>query len=218
MKKTIISVFVIALAITACKSDKKVETSVAKEVKIVQEATTSAFKSVAKGSRLTWKATHLGGLQPRFGTVQVQSANVLVTNKVLTNASFVVNLASLSVDNFDKGAEDKGKLEGHLKSDDFFNIEKHPTVTFEMTKLTPLTGDYNNEMTGNLTIMGVTKSITFKTNVAIHPEAVAINSEDFTINRQDWGLSYHSEGDKGIPKDYLIDNGIGFTVNVKVEK
>ena len=52
-------------------------------------------------------------------------------------------------------------------------------------------------MTGNLTISGVTKSITFKTNVAINKEAIAINSEYFTINRQDWGLSYHSEGDKG---------------------
>ncbi len=218
MKKTIISAFVIALAFIACKSDKKVETSAAKEVEIIKEVDTQTYKKVAKGSQLKWRATHLGGLQPRFGTVKLDKASVLVNDNKITNATFVVDLATLSVDNFDEGAEQKGKLEGHLKSADFFNIEKYPTATFEMTKLTPLTGNYNSEMTGNLTISGVTKSITFKTNVAVHPEAVTINSEDFIINRQDWGLSYHSEGDAGVPKDYLIDNGIGFTVNVKIER
>jgi len=218
MKKTIISAFVIALAFTACKSDKKVETSTAKEVEVVKKVDTQTFKTVANGSQLKWRATHLGGLQPRFGTVQVKEAVVLVNDEKVTNGKFVIDLNTLTVDSFEKGDERKDELQKHLKSDDFFNIEKHPTVTFEMTKLTPLTGDYNSEMTGNLTISGVTKSITFKTNVAVHPDAVAFNSEDFTVNRQDWGLSYHSEGDEGIPKDYLIDNGIGFTVNVKVEK
>ena len=218
MKKTILSAFVIALAFTACKSDKKVETSTAKDVEVVKKADTQTFKTVANRSQLKWRATHLGGLQPRFGTVKIQEASVLVNDNKVTNATFIVDLASLSVDSFDEGAEQKGKLEGHLTSADFFNTDKYPTATFELTKLSPLTGDYNSEMTGNLTISGITKSITFKTNVAVHPDAVAINSEDFTINRQDWGLSYHSEGDEGIPKDYLIDNGIGFTVNVKVGK
>jgi len=218
MKKTILSVFILALAFTACKSDKKVETSTAKEVEVVKKADTQTFKTVAKGSQLKWRATHLGGLNPRFGTVKLKDATVLLNDNKVTNATFVVDLNTLSVNSFDKGSEDKAKLEEHLKSADFFNTGKFPTATFELTKLTPLTGDYNSEMTGNLTISGVTKSITFKANVAVHPDAVAINSEDFTINRQDWGLSYHSEGDKGIPKDYLIDNGVKFTVNVKVEK
>ncbi len=218
IKKIISSVFIIALTFTACKSDKKVETSDAKEVEVVKKAETKTYATVAEGSKLKWHATHLGGLQPRFGVVKLQSANVSTTNKVLTNAKFVVDLATLSVDNFEKESEQKRKLETHLKNEDFFNIEKNPTVNFEMTKLTPITGNYNSKITGNLTISGVTKNITFKANVEVYDDAVAISSEDFTINRQDWGLSYHSEGEIGIPKDYLIDNGIRFTVNIKVEK
>ena len=109
-------------------------------------------------------------------------------------------------------------MEGHLKSADFFNIEKYPTARFELTKVKENKGDYNSKITGNLTILETTKSISFNANIAVLDNSVAINSEDFSVNRQDWKLSYHTEGDVGVPKDYLITNAIGFTINVAVTK
>lgn len=219
MKKIIISVFVIGLIFTACKKEnKEIETSHAKEVTVTKQEDTQTYKNIAKGSRVKWSAAHFGGVQGRFGTVQLISGNVLVNNDEVTNGNFVIGLNSLSVDNFGPEGKQKESLEAHLKNEDFFNIGKFPTIAFEITDINRTTGDYNSEITGNLTILETTKSVTFKANIAIHPEAVAINSVDFKINRQDWGLSYNTEGDVGVPKDYLIDDNIGLTINVKVEK
>lgn len=216
MKKAAIALFVIAVAFTSCKNkEKKVETKDAQEVEIVKVVETITYNTVKEGSMLKWRAAHLGGVQKRFGTTSLKSASVLLNDSELTNATFVVDLSSLTVDNFED-AKQKEKLEGHLKSPDFFNIEKYPTANFELTNVEKATGDYNSKITGNLTILEVSKSITFNANIAVLDNSVAINSEDFSVNRQDWGLSYHTEGDAGVPTDYLIANTVGFTINVAV--
>ena len=218
MKKAAITLFVIAIAFTSCKNkEKKADTKDAQEVEIVKAAETETYNTVKEGSMLKWRAAHLGGVQKRFGTTMLKSATVLLNDNVVTNADFVIDLASLTVDSFDD-AESKGKLEGHLKSPDFFNIEMHPTAKFELTNVEKTTGDYNSKITGNLTILEVSKSITFNANIAVLDNSVAINSEDFSVNRQDWGLNYHTEGDAGVPADYLIANTVGFTINVSVIK
>jgi len=218
MKKVIISLFVLAVTFTACKdSGKKVETKEAQEVEIVKEAETVTYSTVKEGSGLKWRASHLGGTGARFGKTKLKVAKVLLNDNKVTNAKFIVDLSSLTVDNFND-AEQKGQLEEHLKSADFFNIEKYPTARFELTKVEEVKGDYNSKITGNLTILETTKSISFSANIAVLENSVAINSEDFSVNRQDWKLSYHSEGDAGVPKDYLIADNIGFTINVAVAK
>ncbi|NQY30011.1 MAG: YceI family protein [Flavobacteriaceae bacterium] len=218
MKKVVISLFVLAITFTACKdSGKKIETKEAQEVEIVKKAETVTFDKVKEGSELKWRASHLGGTGARFGKAKLKSGNVLLNNNKVTNAKFIMDLSSLTVDNFDD-AEQKGQLEGHLKSADFFNIEKYPTVIFELTKVEETKGVYNSKITGNLTILETTKSITFNANITVLANSVAISSEDFSVNRQDWKLSYHTEGDAGVPKDYLIANTIGFTIDVAVTK
>ncbi|PHS03540.1 MAG: hypothetical protein COA88_15670 [Kordia sp.] len=218
MKKVVISLFVLVISFTACKdSGKKVETKEAQEVEIVKKAETVTYSTVEEGSELKWRASHLGGTGARFGKAKLKFAKVLLNNNKVTNAKFIVDLNSLTVDNFDD-AESKEQLEGHLKSADFFNIEKYPTARFELTKIEENKGDYNSKITGNLTILETTKSISFNANIAVLDNSVTINTEDFSVNRQDWKLSYHTEGDVGVPKDYLIANAIGFTINVAVTK
>jgi len=218
MKKVVISLFVLAVAFTGCKdSGKKVETKEAQEVKIVQKSETLTYSTVKEGSVLQWRAFHLGGTGARFGTAKLKHATVLLNDNKVTNAKFIVDLTSLSVDNFEDEKQ-KEQLEGHLKNEDFFNVEKFPTARFELTKVEENKGDYNSVITGNLTILETTKSISFNANIVTSEKEVAIKSEDFSVNRQDWKLSYHSEGDAGVPKDYLIANNIGFTIKVILTK
>ena len=129
-----------------------------------------------------------------------------------------MDMASLTVENFPEGAAEKGKLTGHLQSGDFFNIEKYPTSKFVLTKREGTAGEYNSRITGNLTMLDVTKSITFIANVKVSENEVSVKSEDFKINRTDWGLSYNTEGTAGVPVDYLIANDIGFTIDVTITK
>lgn len=127
-------------------------------------------------------------------------------------------MSTLTVENFPEGSSQIAKLKGHLQSADFFNISKYPTAKFELTNLEKTTGNFNSKVTGNLTIKDVTKSISFNANIKISSTEVSIQSEDFSVNRTDWGLSYNTEGTAGVPVDYLIANNIGFTINVILKK
>ena len=219
MNKAILIVLAISVIMTSCGNNgNKAETKDAETVEVVETNETQTFKTIKSGSIVDWRASHLGGMQPRFGKISVENATFLVNKGQLSNASVVMNMSSLTVDNFPEGAEEKGKLTGHLISADFFNTEKYPSSKFELTKLESTEGDYNSKVTGNLTILDVTKSITFNANVSVTATEVAIQSEDFSIDRTDWGLSYHVEGSEGVPVDYLIANDIGFTINVTLTK
>jgi polyisoprenoid-binding protein YceI len=215
MKKTILTLFVIGAILSSCsKNGELAETSQAQEVTTVQNDETKTISSVNAGSSINWRASHLGGAQPRFGQIFVKGAEFLVNNGTLTNAKVDLDMTSFTVDNFPGDEEQTAKLTGHLQSPDFFNTAENPTATFELTNLASIDGHFSSEVTGNLTIMGVTKSISFKANVEVSDTEVSIKSEDFAVNRTDWGLKYNTEGTEGVPVDYLIADDIGFTINV----
>ena len=218
MKKIILSVFVVGALLTSC-GDSAVEASDAENVELVQGEETMEYSTVKEGSLLKWSATHFGGVGERYGVINVSSSSVLVNNGQLSNLDAVIDMKSFTVDNFsEEEAEDAGKLAGHLQSPDFFDVENNPTSKFELTKIESAEGDYNSTLTGNLTIMAETKSITFKANVSVSDTEVSIHSEDFIIDRTDWNLSYHIEGSEGVPIDYIIANELGFTINMTVSK
>jgi len=219
MKKTILSIFVIGIILSSCKNnEKKATTKDAEKVSIVKTQTTTTLKTLGSDSFVNWRASHLGGVKKRYGKIFFKDATFLINNGQLTNATATINMASLTVESFPEGSEQIVKLEGHLKSADFFNVEKHPTSKFELVKIEKSSGAFNSKITGNLTIAGITKSITFNANVTVSDNKATLKSEDFSINRADWSLTYNAEGTKGVPVDYLIANKIGLTINISVTK
>ncbi|NHW59582.1 YceI family protein, partial [Escherichia coli] len=79
-------------------------------------------------------------------------------------------------------AEKSAKLDGHLKNEDFFEVEKFPTSSFEITKVTEAAeGDYNTLLDGNLTIKGITKPVQFKANIKVEEGKVSIKTEPTDI-------------------------------------
>jgi len=91
------------------------------------------------------------------------------------------------------------KLEEHLRGEDFFNVAKHPTITFKSDKFT-FEGDKVKSVTGNFTLLGVTKPVTLNAayfNCADHPMAKKkACGGDFvaTIKRSDFGMKYAIPG------------------------
>lgn len=216
--KNLILVLVIAV-VTACSSNgKKAVTTDAKDVEKVVTEQTIVYDVVSENSTVAWRASHLGGVQKRFGKVALANAKFSVNKGLLANAYVQIAMNTLTVENFETGSEEIGKLTGHLKSADFFNIDTYPTVTFELTKTEKLKGSFNSRLTGNLTILNVTKSVSFNANTVVSEKSVNLKSEDFTVNRTDWGLKYNTEGTKGVPVDYLISNDIGFTIDISVSR
>ena len=219
MKKTTLVALVFGAFLASCSdSGKKVEASDAETVETVETETTVEYKIIKEGSYFDWRASHLGGVEPRFGKMYAKTAKILVNNGMISNASIEVDMNTLTVENFGDDAETTAKLTGHLLSSDLFNTEAYPTSKFELTNIAEGTGEYNSSITGNLTILEATKSITFNANVSVSENEVSVVSEDFAINRQDWGIVYHTEGDDGVPAEYVIANDIGFTINVVLVK
>lgn len=102
---------------------------------------------------------------------------------------------------------DAPRLTEHLKSDEFFDVAKYPEAVFESTSIVPIadsvdaaTGQQTQfTVTGNLTMHGVTKSVTFPASIRKSPSSVAARAE-FAINRKDWGIVY-----TGKPDDLIRD-------------
>ncbi|HAB15077.1 MAG TPA: YceI family protein [Verrucomicrobiota bacterium] len=93
---------------------------------------------------------------------------------------------------------DNEKLAGHLKSSDFFDVEKFPITTFTVTSVAPEGAQH--KVTGNLNLHGVTKSISFPATVQLAPDAVTLKAE-FAINRRDFNINF-----PGMPNDLIRDN------------
>jgi polyisoprenoid-binding protein YceI len=92
------------------------------------------------------------------------------------------------------------KRDGHLKTEDFFFVEKYPTITFESTKVTPA-GEGKLQVEGNLTMRGVTKPVVLDVTVLgaaqNEKEAVAGFEAVTKVNRKDFGINWNRALDQG---------------------
>ena len=115
------------------------------------------------------------------------------TNLSAGSVQFTIQSASISTDN--------EKRDGHLKSADFFAVDSFPTLSFKSTKVTPGEGE-NFKLTGDLTIRGITKEVTFDctfngTQKTPWGFTAASFSAITTINRQDFKVSWSKSLDGG---------------------
>jgi polyisoprenoid-binding protein YceI len=95
----------------------------------------------------------------------------------------------------------------HLKTADFFNIEQFPKASFASTSIAPIAGATgekpNYQITGNLTLHGTTKSISFPANIQVQPDTIVAEAT-FSINRKDFAINYPGKVDDVIRDDVLI--------------
>jgi len=116
-----------------------------------------------------------------------------VSGDTVSAVSFTVQVGSL--------VAEPEKLAGHLKSPDFFDVAAFPTASFASTEVKAATGgEATHEITGDLTLRGVTKRVTFPAKLTVTPGEVTGRAE-FSINRKDFGIVY-----PGKPDDLIQDN------------
>jgi polyisoprenoid-binding protein YceI len=145
------------------------------------------------GSKVT--GSHTGGFKLFKGTFEVVPANLessKITAEIDTNSIFT----------------DNDRLTNHLKSPEFFDVAKFPTSTFVSTGID--TGgkdakakDATHTVTGNLTLHGVTKSISFPAKIVVSGDKATLES-DFFINRKDFGITYPGKANDLIRDEVVI--------------
>jgi polyisoprenoid-binding protein YceI len=146
MKRSILTLTLALFAIGATHATEPVEIE-KKEVK-------------TKESTVAWKAYKVTG--SHNGTLKLKSGALMFDNDKLTGGEFTVDMTSLVVEDLE--GESRQKLEGHLNSDDFFSVASNPTSTLVFTNVKS-TGKNSYEVTGNLTVKGITKPVTFDVSV-----------------------------------------------------
>lgn len=111
------------------------------------------------------------------------------------------------------------KLATHLKSADFFDVANYPTSTFEVTKVEPVTGQagVTHNVTGNLTIKGIAKQITFPANVTLSGNELTAKAT-FTIDRSQWEVKYGSETFYSNLGNGVIKNEVELSIDVVAVK
>lgn len=102
----------------------------------------------------------------------------------------------------DSTTSDSEKLTTHLKNAEFFNVPKFPTTEFVVTEFVKK-GEKSYTLSGNLTLHGVTKNITFPTTVEVGDSLIKVNAE-FDIKRQEFGISYPGKKDDLIRDEVII--------------
>lgn len=220
MKKIFITGFAFAAILSSCGgAENKIEAETAKEVKKEEvKSTTVEYTTVKEGSVVNWLGSHLGGVGAHEGTVTISDAKLTVTDAKLANAEFTLDMTSIKSTDLAEKPEDHAKLVGHLSNEDFFNVASFANASFALTSIEAIEGDYNSKVTGNLTVLGVDKSITFNSNITVGETEVVIASETFTIDRTQWGNEYNKEGSEGLPTDYIISNNITVSIEATIAK
>ena len=99
---------------------------------------------------------------------------------------------------------DTPDLTKHLKTADFFDVDKYPQATFTSTEIKP-GGEKGatHTVTGNLQLHGITKSVTFPATIVVTPAGVNVDST-FAINRKDFGINYAGAADNLIRDDVVL--------------
>jgi polyisoprenoid-binding protein YceI len=156
MKKILLPLLFAATVISASASNSNKPSTTKPATGAATTAAAQPYKVQPQLSTIGWVGKKVGG--QHNGNIQFKSGQVLVKGSQITGGTFVVDMTSIkNVDLTD--ADYNAKLIGHLKSDDFFAVEKNPTATFVITSIKPLKGDANGNnatITGNLTIKGKT--------------------------------------------------------------
>ena len=148
------------------------------------------------------------------GTIGIKEGSFKVENGQLVGGTFVIDMNSIVCNDIPQDDENYGKLIGHLQSDDFFAVAENPTATFEITGVTP-GADGLSTISGNLTLRGITKNISFPAHVMVEEGKAMIHAPEFTIKRTDWNVNYNNSGMTELAKDKLIDDNIKLELNVQ---
>ena len=188
--------------IFSCAEAPDAEMATTAEATTESKATGEKRSINIEQSKVSWIGTKITG--QHNGTIRIKSGHIFVDGEEITGGEFVMDMSTITV--LDLTGEKKQKLEKHLRTTDFFEVQKYPESKFSITSVEKQ-GD-SLQVTGNLTMRDTTHSIQFKASVekdeSGNPNRV---TADFNIDRQKWGVVY-----KGKPDDAIRDE-----VNLKPE-
>jgi polyisoprenoid-binding protein YceI len=143
------------------------------------------------------------------GKIKITSGEIAVNGNAIKGGSFIMDMTSIT--------SDSERLTGHLKNDDFFSVDKNPTSKFVITKVTAAGAERIN-VTGNLTIKGITESITFPASVKKEGNSIVAVAKNVLVNRAKFDIRYGSKTFFNDIGNKAIDDNFELAINLVAKK
>lgn len=160
-------------------------------------------------SELKWKGTKVTG--EHFGTIKVQEGTLAVKDEALVGGEVKIDMNTIVVLDIEDSTYN-ANLTGHLKNEDFFNVENHAVSTLEITDIKAGEGT-SQVVTAKLTIKGITNEVSFPADITISEDKVSAKGTA-VIDRTLWEIKYGSGkffeglGDKMIHDQFQLEFNI----------
>jgi polyisoprenoid-binding protein YceI len=200
-----------AVLIASCKGKYR---SDAQKISVGEVAAAAAqpngdtLKVNMAASVIRWKGTKMRGTRKHEGVVRLRQAYFLADGGRITSGKFTVDMRSLEVTDIPAHENvPRQNLDDHLKSADFFDIQKYPLASFDITAVKYLPGD-SLAVTGNLSIKDVGRNIAFG---ALRKEKFFFAR--FSFDRFLWNITY--EGN--LVERTLVDRDIELAIRLVLE-
>ncbi|MBT1700862.1 YceI family protein [Fulvivirgaceae bacterium PWU4] len=209
------SIVIIAPLFSAYQGPAEPENEDRASVSFVYAAHTANEKYVidTKESVVKWKCSMVfankGG---HNGYVSLSKGELLVKKSQLVGGAVEVDMNTIA----DERHGSDNNLINHLKDPDFFDVQKFPTSTFAITRVAPADGG-NINVTGNLTIKGITREVTFPAKVEVNGRTVTANGK-VSIDRTQWDVRYRSGKFFADLADEAISDNIEFDMKIVAKK
>ena len=197
MKKTTLMVMAVAFIAFSFTSIKKTN-----------------YKVNTETSKINWK-----GFKPtgsHYGTIHLSNGNFIINDDKIIGGEFTIKMNSILDLDMPADNEYNAKLVGHLKSEDFFYVEKYPNGGFQI-KGTEKKGE-KTLIKGELTLKGITHPVSFLANVKIDNGQLAFKSETFKVDRSKWNIRYKSKSFFDDLKDKFIEDDMEISIEVMAIK
>jgi len=153
---------------------------------LANEAPLTELNVIPSESKVEWTARKVTG--KHTGMVNIKEGIVHLTDGKLTKAHITIDMTSIIVT--DLSGNSKTKLEGHLKSEDFFGVDKYPTASLITTSVIAVS-DEDYRITADLTIRGITHPITFDAHLIPNGKKYVAHA-NLVIDRSLYDVKYRS--------------------------
>jgi len=171
-----------------------------------EKAQITTFMVDTEQSEIKWNGKKVTG--EHFGNINLASGSLIWNNDQISGGEFVIDMSSITCSDL-TDAGTNAKLVNHLKSDDFFGVEKFPNAKFVITSINKDQDDTYN-VTGDLTIKENTNEISFPAQINMQDKKLNATA-NITIDRSKYDVRYGSGsffdnlGDKMIYDDFNLD-------------
>lgn len=200
------------LTLASCDNAPKGDNATITDKQDVSASSGATFVVDTAASKVRFTGYGVGKNHP--GNFKLASGTVSIDSNKVTGGSFVININSLAVE--EEGDMYQNKLKPHLLNGDFFDAEKFGTAKFEITGIEPYKADSkdtsivegaNFNISGNLTLKGETKNITFPARIDLDDNTLK-GKANFDIDRTQWKMNYGNDktlGDKFISEKVNVE-------------